>query len=166
MPESLRKELASKKFGDLLRGEPSKNARLVMERARSRNAKLVVVGDFTLNAFLGSGFTPDLGIFDRKTMRGNFPFSEARVSAKVSNPAGQISDEAITVIRRLLASDRPSLLQVDGEEDLLSLTAVLYSPDGSIVVYGIPGEGMMVITINDAIKEKIREILDQFERIP
>ena len=165
MPDNLRHELSSKDFGNLLSGNPAENARSVIAAAKSRQApKVVVVGDFTLKAFLNSGFRPDLGIFDRKTRRSDFLISE-KVDAEVLNPAGQISDEAVAAIRRLLSLNRPSLLLVNGEEDLLSLPSVLYSPDGSIVVYGMPGEGMMVITTDAENKEKVKKLLEKFERL-
>jgi uncharacterized protein (UPF0218 family) len=83
----------------------------------------------------------------------------------VSNPAGHISDEAVSSIRQLLLHKSPRLLLVKGEEDLLSLPALLYSPEGSIVIYGMPDEGMMVIVAERKIKEKIASLISQFERI-
>ena len=163
MPTRLRDEL-SKQYGTLLTGDPKSNVEAALDILRSkRPPKVVVVGDFTLKAFIESGYRPNLGIFDNKTKRSLFPISE-RPTNVVSNPAGHISDEAVLTIRRLLLSEGPSLLFVDGEEDLLSLPAILYSPEGSIVIYGMPGKGMVVIVADKEIKEKIASLISQFER--
>ena len=154
MPMRLRDEL-SKQYGTLLTGDPKSNVRAALGILRSkRPPRVIMVGDFTLKAFIESGYRPNLGIFDNKTKRSLFPISE-RPTNVVSNPAGHISDEAVLTIRRLLLSEGPSLLFVDGEEDLLSLPAILYSPEGSIVIYGMPGKGMVVIVADKEIKEKI-----------
>jgi hypothetical protein len=165
MPEHLRGELSSRSFGLILLGTPEENVRSVLEIVRStRPPKVIIVGDFTLKAFLGSGFRPDLGIFDRKTGRAVFDFPEEGLSETI-NPPGRITDEAIFRIKELLSSDHSSLLFVKGEEDLLSLPSILYSPEGSLVIYGIPSEGMMVVTADRNSKEKIKGILKQFKRV-
>lgn len=164
MPEHLRGELSSKSFGLMLSGDLEKNVRSVLEIVKSiRPPKVIIVGDFTLKAFMGSGFRPDLGIFDRKTGRTTSDFLAGDVS-ETTNPPGRITDEAVSKIRELLSSDEPALLFVDGEEDLLSLPSVLCSPEGSLVIYGIPSEGMMVVTADKKSKEKIKRIMNEFER--
>jgi len=163
MPTRLRDEL-SKQYGTLLTGDPKSNVKATLDILRSkRPPKVIVVGDFTLKAFIESGYRPDLGIFDNKTKRSSFPVLEKPTNV-VSNPAGHISDEAVSSIRQLLLSKGPSLLFVDGEEDLLALPAILHSPEGSIVIYGMPGKGMVVIVADKEIKEKIASLISQFER--
>jgi uncharacterized protein (UPF0218 family) len=164
MPVRLRDEL-SKRYGILLTGDPESNVKAALDILRTRHPpKVIVVGDFTLKTFIESGYRPDLGIFDSRTRRSSFPISEKPTNV-VSNPAGHISDEAVSSIRQLLLHKSPRLLLVKGEEDLLSLPALLYSPEGSIVIYGMPDEGMMVIVAERKIKEKIASLISQFERI-
>jgi hypothetical protein len=165
MPEHLRGELSSKSFGLLLSNDTGENVRAVLEIVQARHPpKVIIVGDFTLRAFLSSGYSPDLGLFDKKVGRSESAFS-IEITDSACNPAGSITDDAVSAIRRHLASGEKSLLFIDGEEDLLSLPCILYSPEGSIVVYGIPGEGMMVITVNKETKEKIKRIIARFERV-
>ena len=37
---------------------------------------------------------------------------------------------------------------VEGEEDLATLPAILYAPPGSVVVYGQPDEGSVLVKVN------------------
>jgi uncharacterized protein (UPF0218 family) len=52
---------------------------------------------------------------------------------------------------------------VDGEEDLLVLVAVLYAPVGGLVVYGQPGEGVVVVRVTDAKRAEALGILKGME---
>ena len=160
----LRDEL-SKRYGTLLTDDPESNVKAALDILKTKHPpKVIIVGDFTLKTFIKSGYRPDLGIFDSRTKRSPFPISEKPTNV-VSNPAGHISDKAASCIRQLLLLKGPQLLEVRGEEDLLSLPALLHSPEGSIVIYGMPDKGMMVIVAEKKIKEKIASLISQFERI-
>ena len=164
LPERLRGEL-SKTYGILFTNTPVCNVKAILRVVNSkRPPKVTVVGDFTLKAFLDAGFRPDLGIFDNKTRRASFRLLE-KPTAYVANPAGTITDESVSIIKRALESDSPCLLFVEGEEDLLSLPAIIHSPVGSLVVYGMPNKGMIAISVQKEIKEKICGLLSQFERV-
>ncbi|MDI6805914.1 MAG: DUF359 domain-containing protein, partial [Candidatus Bathyarchaeia archaeon] len=52
---------------------------------------------------------------------------------------------------------------VDGEEDLLTLIAVLYAPQNSFVVYGQPYEGIVVVKVTPEKKAEVSEILKTME---
>jgi uncharacterized protein (UPF0218 family) len=52
---------------------------------------------------------------------------------------------------------------VDGEEDLLTLIAILYVPEDSFVIYGQPYEGIVVVKATEAKKEEISGILNSME---
>ncbi|MBC7120710.1 MAG: DUF359 domain-containing protein [Candidatus Methanosuratus sp.] len=165
LPESLRNEL-TKEYGELLTGPPDENAARAMAYFSSKNPpKVVVVGDFTLKALIDSGFSPDLAVFDNRTRRSGFKKLDLHPTHMVRNPPGTITDEAFSAIERSLRSEKHSLICVEGEEDLLSLPAILLSPVGSIVVYGIPGRGMMLVEADERMKNRIRSILDRFERV-
>ena len=59
----------------------------------------------------------------------------------VDNPQGTITQEAIVAIKEALERNEHTHIVVDGEEDLLTLIAVLYAPENSFVVYGQPYRG-------------------------
>jgi uncharacterized protein (UPF0218 family) len=166
MPDSLRGEL-SKTFGMLLTGSPGENVQSALRIIRSRHPpKVIIVGDFTLYHFLEAGFRPDIGIFDTKTRRSDFVGSIDEVAAAilVRNPQGCITDGAAAALGRALLSVGPALILVDGEEDLLSLTAIEKGPLGSLVIYGMPKRGMVVLTVDEEIKERICGLLKKFTR--
>ncbi len=165
MPETLRSEL-SKPYGILLAGDLDSNVDDVLTLIkREHPPRVVIVGDYVLTGFIKSGYMPSLGIYDRKTKRSPFPLN-LKHTETVVNPPGHISDQAVLAIKRLLSSPEPSILYVEGEEDLLALPAVLHSPDGSFVIYGLPERGMILIKVEKNIKKKVAEILERFDRVP
>jgi len=164
MPERLRAELSSKSFGTFFSGDPKANAENILKLIKSRHPpKVIIVGDFTLKVFSDSGFRPDLGIFDKKTKRSEF-IGPDDFNEKISNPAGQITDEAVASIKRLLSATLPSTLFIEGEEDLLAIPAIAQAPEGSFIIYGLPNEGIVVVTADKKTKEKINNLISQFER--
>jgi uncharacterized protein (UPF0218 family) len=55
------------------------------------------------------------------------------------------------------------VLDVDGEEDLATLPAVVAAPDGASVVYGQPDEGMVLVEVTPETRAEMRELLGRFE---
>ena len=164
LPERLRSEL-SKPYGILLTGELDSNVKSVLSMMNKESPpKVIIVGDYVLMGFIKFGYMPALGIFDRKTKRSPFLLT-INPTESVVNPPGHISDEAVFAIRRLISCSASSLLFVDGEEDLLALPAILYSPEGSYVIYGLPSVGMVLVKVNKDVKKKVSEILEAFERV-
>ena len=53
---------------------------------------------------------------------------------------------------------------IDGEEDLLVLPLMVYLSNGSIIVYGQPREGMVVITVSDERREWARKFISEMQR--
>jgi len=43
---------------------------------------------------------------------------------------------------------------VEGEEDLLTLVVMVTAPLGSLVVYGQPNEGLVLVEVNGEAREK------------
>jgi len=50
---------------------------------------------------------------------------------------------------------------VRGEEDLAALPAILLAPEGSVVLYGQPDEGVVFVSITKSKKEEILDLLDK-----
>ncbi|MCE4614861.1 MAG: GTP-dependent dephospho-CoA kinase family protein [Desulfurococcales archaeon] len=107
------------------------------------------------------GLKPHLSIVDMKTRRNDI--SPKLVSAlieecniyRVTSPPGKISLEAINLICRLLEKTELSkcyIIIVDGEEDMLALPTLSCAPEGSAVIYGVPGIGIAVFLTDNAIR--------------
>ena len=128
---------------------------------REKPPMIVSVGDRVSRNLHERRMNPQLSVIDNKCMRKRI---EPRVFAAekvvhVKNPQGTITEEAIAAIRAALESDRHVQIIVDGEEDLLTLIAVLYAPENSLVVYGQPYEGVVVVRVTSEKKAEAREIL-------
>ena len=51
-------------------------------------------------------------------------------------------------------------LLVDGEEDILTLAAILSAPDHSIIIYGQPREGSVIVKVEDKVRKLAWKILN------
>jgi uncharacterized protein (UPF0218 family) len=82
----------------------------------------------------------------------------------VKNPQGTITDEAIAAIQEAVRDNQRVKMVVDGEEDLLTLIAIIYAPENSFVVYGQPYEGIVIVKTTPDKKAEIAEILKTMEK--
>lgn len=57
-------------------------------------------------------------------------------------------------------------IEVEGEEDLASLACVALAPRGSrtLVVFGIPGMGMVMVDVCGRTRNEVRDFLNRMER--
>jgi len=82
----------------------------------------------------------------------------------IKNPPGTITREALEAIQEAIKSKCSVKIIVEGEEDLLTLIAVLYAPENSLVVYGQPHEGIVMVKATQEKKEEVAEILKAMEK--
>jgi hypothetical protein len=75
-----------------------------------------------------------------------------------------IEDNALFAVERAIRGEA-DLVEVDGEEDLLAVVTVLAAPAGSIVVYGQPNKGVVIVTVTETTKANAAKILGQMERV-
>jgi uncharacterized protein (UPF0218 family) len=161
----LRRELKAP-LGLLIQG----SSELTMEKLKkiidkTKPAKIIAVGDKVSGNIIRSGMSFDVAIVDSKIMRKHVtPLKfEAEKTFNVNNPAGTLTDEACQAIDEAVNLKSRVKVQVNGEEDLLTLAAVLSAPNGSLVVYGQPGKGIVVVSVSDDSKRRFREIVDRME---
>ncbi len=138
---------------------------------REKPLKIIAVGDVVTKNMVERGITPDVFILDNKVMRQSIePISlEASMTIHVKNPAGTVSNEAFNGINKamvLIGKVRCVKVLVDGEEDLLTLVATSCAPIGSVVVYGQPHEGIVIIKVDEEKKREVQAILDAMEYVP
>jgi len=128
-------------------------------------APVVAVGDIVTYHLLQAGVHPDVALVDGRTEREavDREITDAIEGfdrhLEVENPPATLTDELLSALAD--AVDRPGtvLVSVDGEEDLAALPAVLVAPDGAAVVYGQPGEGMVLADIDEALRDRCRDLL-------
>ena len=62
-----------------------------------------------------------------------------------------------------LESSKRAQIVIDGEEDLLTLIAILYAPKNAFVIYGQPNEGIVLIKVSEKRKEDVKKILKEMK---
>ena len=133
------------------------------------NQKLITVGDRSTERLISFDIFPTLAIIDgveRRQAKNSRLFDKAidlkaKDITRISciNPAGSITQDAIDKIKFALSVQKNFILQVVGEEDLLTLPVCYFAPFNSIVFYGQPMEGLVVIEVNGSIRRKAKELM-------
>ncbi|MBS3782545.1 MAG: DUF359 domain-containing protein [Candidatus Thermoplasmatota archaeon] len=128
---------------------------------------IISVGDVVTDTLLDQGIRPDVGIVDGKTQRDDYDFRDwdEEEKIRIENPPTLIKKEAWQALGEAMERDEKVMVFVDGEEDMLSLVAIALCPLGGIVVYGIPGEGMVINKVSEDLKEKTWEIINKMIEI-
>ncbi|MFP3872237.1 MAG: GTP-dependent dephospho-CoA kinase family protein [Candidatus Aenigmatarchaeota archaeon] len=125
---------------------------------------MITVGDVVTDTLLEQGIRPDLSVIDHKTRRGRYEGREEHEAFdpifELKNPPETITREAWDVVQQALENDEPTLIEVEGEEDLLSLVAIALCPPGGVVLYGVPSEGMVINEVSKDLKEKAWEVIN------
>ncbi len=124
------------------------------------------VGDVVTYNLVMRGMTPDIAIIDGYTMRVPCRRTPVFLSARrlhAKNPAGTLTDELITSVRDAVRQP-PAVIFVDGEEDLAVIPLVLAAPEGAIILYGQPWEGVVVRIVDSEAKVTAASLLNLFVR--
>jgi len=158
---TLRRKL-KRPLGMLIRGSYSETIRKVKDVIeKEKSPRIISVGDTVSKNLVRNNIFPQLSIIDNKVMRKSIkPIAlGADETVMVENPAGTITEEAVTAIQESLESNSRIKIVVDGEEDLLTLIAVSQAPKNSLIVYGQPRQGMVVVKATREKKAEVAEIL-------
>ena len=131
---------------------------------------IISVGDVTTNNLIESQIFPNLGIIDNRIQRGDstkeIKYNAILLNAK--NPAGTITDDLWETINYAISSIKNSknnyLIVVKGEEDLAVLPCILMAPKNTVIMYGQPNEGLVVLNA-ETVKEKAKKLINEFEEI-
>jgi uncharacterized protein (UPF0218 family) len=124
---------------------------------------IVAVGDRVTETIQETmGRSPDVFVVDgveRRVSRG-IPNVAHASAFKARNPPGSITMAASSAIRRaFLSHAKPVMVEIDGEEDLLAIPAVIEAPEDALVLYGQPQEGVVAIKVDESSRRKARELL-------
>ncbi len=125
-------------------------------------SKVITVGDVVSSTAFSSGYRPRIMIVDQKTKRKEFAYDWKSLNPiNVWNPAGMISLDSFIVFSTALDKKDYSLILVDGEEDLLTLVAIILSPSGYSVFYGQPERGVVCVNVNKAKRLEALNIFNE-----
>lgn len=175
MPEDLGGEL-KQPMGELHTGSDQDLGvaiRSAIEALPDDVACLMAVGDVCVKALLDEGYVPELALIDGMTKRE--PWDDAATIerdafaglAECDNPAGYLTPDLIEccdiALEFAFSEDGgPVLIDVDGEEDLAPIILHLLAPLRSAVLYGQPGEGVVLRITDEDTKSRCRKMLDSF----
>jgi hypothetical protein len=81
----------------------------------------------------------------------------------VPNKAATVNAEAWLVLRAAVTLKRRVAVVVEGEEDLLVLPLLAEMPIGSVIAYGQPHEGLVVVTVSEERRDWARNFLNRME---
>ncbi len=156
LPEEKRGEFKEPK------GELFENSEQAFEYLESVDKeKIITVGDRVSATLIDGGFEPDMVIVDFTVERD--PASKQTVETvrnysipevRIENPPGVISSELWDTISDFRT---PIKIIVEGEEDLAVLPATLSAPLGSVVVYGQPGRGLVIVKVSEEKKKEFEK---------
>lgn len=157
LPQELRSELKDP-FGPVTTGPLVKHL---------DDNPLATVGDVVTKDALDEGILPAIMIVDGKTKRTedapNLDVPTKAKTVRVKNPAAKITRELWGAIQDAYAQPEPTLIRVEGEEDLATLPCIVHAPDGATVVYGQPDEGAVVVTVDQITRERAEDLLARME---
>ncbi len=147
------------------RGPVYEEEELTEELQNRDFSRLIAVGDRVSQDIAESDIEADLSIVDGSIQREkvgeeHFEDIKAERTFETENPAGEISEEAWKTVRKASALRCSAMIEVDGEEDLLAIPALLFAPEGALVVYGQPGEGAVLMEANEEKGGFVEDLVD------
>ncbi len=155
------KERVRKPLGRLIPGTPRETSSVLPDELRRVSGKVIAVGDRVSRELSALGCKVDVYIVDDRIERQSVePFAKwGAVELFCENEPGTISEEAYTAVRDAVNMDGPVVVRVKGEEDLLALVAIIEAPLGSLVVYGQPQVGVVLVDVDEDAKQNAVSIL-------
>ena len=160
LPENLRDQLKTP-LGDLIK-EENVNKENILTKIGSEPI-VITVGDRTTENMINLGIMPQIQIVDGLEKRNQrlVPKDDTiNTNLSCKNPPGEITEESTQVIQKAFSCKLPVRIIVDGEEDLLVLPVCIFAPENSVVMYGQPNEGLVIVHITPDIQAKVQKILD------
>jgi len=164
---ALRKKLKSP-IGLLIRGSSDETMRELKKLIeRERPPKIISVGDIVSDNLIKHNILAQVLVMDNRVMRKTIKpiLADVDRTLHVKNPPGTLADETWLVMQEAIRGNQRTRVLVDGEEDLITLVAVLCAPEGSLVVYGQPHEGIVVVKVTEESRETVRRIVEAMERL-
>ena len=160
LPDDLRDQLKNP-LGNLV-SDNDPNKENIIKKFTAESI-VITVGDRTTENILQLGLKPQIQIIDCLEKRNQriAPIDDT-INTKLfcRNPPGEITKESIQIIKKAFSSEPPVRIVVDGEEDLLVMPVCISAPENSVVMYGQPNEGLVIVRITPKIRAKVQKILD------
>jgi len=159
LPDSLRDQLKIP-LGILLPIDQDNKTNI--QKYLSDDSYIITVGDRTTEKMIDFDLIPSLQIIDglEKRIKRDILKLGSAFELKIDNPAAEITLESIEIIKKAFRLNPPIRLTVNGEEDLLVLPACIHAPENSVILYGQPNKGLVLVQITPEIRNKAQALLD------
>ena len=159
LPEAGRERLALP-FAEVFEG---KDIASRVEGARA----VAAVGDVTAGEAVRRGVRPRFIVVDFKTKRGPVPQDDAvrtygDEGEKVRSAASTITAALYNAVARAAGRGSTTRIEVEGEEDLAVMPAIIHMEAGATVLYGLPDRGVTAVKVDDESRRLAREFLERF----
>jgi pantetheine-phosphate adenylyltransferase len=174
LPKSLKEELR-KPLGKVFIGDESKilsiGNKLVDYIKRYQPVLTIAVGDMVAYSLIANKLIPSIKIVDHRTKRkelsqelkenlgGKFHF-------KLNNEPGSLEflgvKSIINAVENFLTKNKNQRFFINGEEDLLTLPAIVFSPLKSMVIYGCWQLGAIVVEVDEEKKDMALALMRKF----
>ncbi len=133
---------------------------------------IVSIGDIVSVGLFECGHQSDVSVFDFKTKREKITEKDREVLLKLSenielvnNMPANIERRAVGALKRAIEkyqkNHEKQAILIEGEEDLLTIPAILLSPLESIVVYGLRDKGIVAVRVTEKKKKEVRYLLNK-----
>jgi uncharacterized protein (UPF0218 family) len=155
------KYILKRPFGELILEKDISKQRILSMLKGAK--KIITVGDATTERLISFGITPDIAVIDglERRLRRNHSIDYHAKEILCVNPAGTISKGAVDVLQVALQTPPPITVKVKGEEDMLALPLFMLAPKGSIVLYGQPLEGIVLVYITEEKQNQAKELMNK-----
>ena len=132
------------------------NFNLIDDEIKKSNL-IVTVGDASAETITSSGISPDIFIVDslEKREKRNIPQLFYNTELNAVNPPSTITDQSLHAINSALTAKKPVRILIEGEEDLLSLLVIASYPNDTLLFYGQPNEGLVMVNISNKKKDAL-----------
>ncbi len=173
VPTYLHRQFLKKPLGVLYKNDSIWELKEVLSKSN-----IITIGDVVTSSFIKYvGKIPEISVVDGKTRRNDVPSIDIESLQKkfdniikINNPQGSIS---LSFIYNELAEgligfpEEKTLIIVEGEEDmvLLSLLKIMSKHERVIVLYGQPGEGVVMINLDDDIMLRTSWIMQTMDQV-
>ncbi len=124
---------------------------------KNKFKKIITIGD-VCSATLFS----HVKIFDAKIKRRKIK-KKFKFSFCLINPASTIQKTVWPIMKKAFKNNKN--IFVVGEEDLLTIPSVLLAPKNSLVVYGLPNKGIVLIRTSKRTKKRFKNLLKKFKTL-
>lgn len=131
------------------------------------SANIWAIGDVVCSTLVEFDLVPKICVFDERTLRKisyrSINIAKFNKVIEVLNPRSTISEDTLNKLKEVTKTKGNVAIRVIGEEDLIALAALIVANINSYVLYGLPGEGVVLIPVTINNKKVARRLLEKFE---